>query len=164
MKTVNEIMKSQPQSVTKNETLKSALNQMDKSNIGFLPVVDDNQKVIGTITDRDIALAIGKTSKSAQQIKVHEVMNSRVHCIKPEDDAASALKIMRTKQVGRLPVVDSENKLKGMVSLTGMARKIKNSKEQAELEHQGKENIVNTLHSLAERTQKLENVDEEAEE
>jgi CBS domain-containing protein len=153
MKTVKEIMKATPKSVLKDETLKNAASQMDKSNIGFLPVIDENQKVVGALTDRDITLAIGRNGKTADQIKVHEVMNQGVHTIKPDDDAATALKIMRTKQVGRLPVVDSDNKLKGVVSLTGIARHIRNTNFQTELEHSGKENIVNTVHALADRNQ-----------
>src|SRR5258708_7014026 len=134
MKPVKDIMKLQPVSVVKNETVKNAVNQMDRSNIGFLPVVDENQKVVGTVTDRDIALAIGKLNKPANEIKVHEVMNSIIHSIKPEDDTASALKVMRTKKVGRLPVVDSENKLKGVVSLMGITRKVKEGNGLSELE------------------------------
>ncbi|HXB41875.1 MAG TPA: CBS domain-containing protein [Bacteroidia bacterium] len=163
MKTVKEIMKTQPQSVVKNENLKNAAAQMGKSNIGFLPVVDENQKVIGTITDRDITLAIGKSNKTAQEIKVHEVMKSPIHSIKPEDDAASALKVMRTKKVGRLPVVDSENRLKGIVSLMGITRKVKISNELTDLENKGNENIVSTLHALAQRNSKVE-IEEPAEE
>jgi predicted transcriptional regulator len=156
MKKVKEIMRTQPQSVVKSENLKNASNHMFKSNIGFLPVVDENQKVVGTITDRDIALAVGKSTKTPQDIKVHEIMNSSVNSIKPDDDAVFALKIMRTKQVGRLPVVDSENRLKGVISLTGITREIKSNTDLAELENKGTENIVSTLHALAQRDSKVE--------
>jgi CBS domain-containing protein len=163
MKAVKEIMKTPAKSVVKSETIQSAAKTMYKSNIGFLPVVDENEKVVGTITDRDIALAIGKNSKPSQEIKVHEVMNSTIHTIKAEDDTAAALKLMRTKQVGRLPVVDSENRLKGIVSLMGIARTVKNDAKKEEVEYEGTENILNTLHSLAERNQKAEVVEEAAE-
>lgn len=163
MKTIKEIMKAGPVTCGKNETLKVITNQMYKSNVGFLPVLDENKKVIGTITDRDVALAIGKNSKSAQDIKVHEVMNTKVYSVRPEDDAVTALKMMRTKKVGRLPVVDSEGKIKGVISLTRIANKIKDSKDKSELEHAGKENIINTIQSLAERTEAPESIEEAAE-
>lgn len=162
MKTVKEIMTAKAECVTKNENIKTAASKMEKSNIGFLPVVDENDKVIGTLTDRDITLAIGNTSKTPQEMKVNEVMNTTIHTIKAEDQAADALKLMRTKKVGRLPVVDKDNKIKGVITLSSIANKIEKSSEQAELEHSGSENILNTLRSLSQRSKKTEL--EEAEE
>lgn len=159
MKTINEIMKTSPRSITKNETLKDAAKQMNTSNIGFLPVIDEDQKVVGAITDRDITLAISKNSKTADDIKVHEVMNSKVHTVQPEDDAASALNIMRTKQVGRLPVVDKENRLKGVISLMGISRNARNTTELSQLEHTGIENIIETIYSLAQRNSNHKTLD-----
>jgi len=163
MQIIENIMHAQPEAVTKNDTLKSAASKMERSNIGFLPVVDENQKVVGTLTDRDITLAIGKASKGPQEMKVNEAMNSEIYTIRPEEDAAAALKLMRTKRVGRLPVVDSENRLKGVVTLTSIAKKINKSNDQKELEYNGKENILNTLRSIADRNKK-ETVEEPAEE
>jgi predicted transcriptional regulator len=164
MKTIKEIMTSPAQAVEKNETIRSAANLMYKSNIGFLPVVDKDNKVVGTITDRDITMAIGRTNTPVHELKIHEIMNKKVHTVDSKDDAAMALKIMRTKQVGRLPVVDTENRLKGVISLMGIAHRIKNNSQKNELEHSGEENIINTLHSLAERSQKLQSIEESAEE
>ena len=56
MKTVKEIMVSSPQYCGKHETLQTVAEKMSKSNIGSLPVVDENKKPIGIITDRDICL------------------------------------------------------------------------------------------------------------
>jgi len=158
MKQVKDIMNASPLSCRKDETIQEVSNQMSKSNIGFLPVVDENKKVIGTITDRNIVLAIGKANKAPDKLKVHEAMESTVHTISQEDSADKALEIMRTKQVGRLPVVDSERRLKGVVSLLGIARKIKDSSEKNELGSQGKENIINTLQGIAERNRSTEKV------
>lgn len=151
MKKISEIMTGTPLSCRANETIQSVASQMAKSRIGFLPVVDENKKVIGTVTDRDVTLAIGNTNKSANELKVQEVMSKEVETINPEAEATEALKIMRTKQVGRLPVVDSEEHLTGVVSLMDIARKVKDTPEKETIEHEGEENIVNTFYSLAER-------------
>lgn len=124
---------------------------MEQSKIGFLPVIDESKKVIGTLTDRDLALAIGKSDKGPNDLKVEEVMNKNVQTVKPDADATEALKIMRTKKVGRLPVVDNEQHLTGIVSLMDIARRVKDTPEKDSLEHEGEENIVNTFYSLAER-------------
>ena len=136
---------------------------MTKSNIGFLPVIDEHKKVIGTITDRDVCLAIGKGSKPVNELKVYEVMNKKAHLVKQDEDVATALKVMRTNQVGRLPVVDDDNHLKGIVSLTHIVRKVKNSSEKEEIEYKGKENVINTLTAIAERNRKRQQ-DEESDE
>lgn len=151
MKKVTELMNAAPVSCTKDENLKNVANQMSKSNIGFMPVVDESKKVIGTITDRDVALSLAKNDKTPEKIRVQDVMNQDAHTVSPEDDASRALEIMRTKQVGRLPVVDKDRRLKGVVSLMGITRRIRNANEKTEIEHQGKENIINTARAIAER-------------
>jgi predicted transcriptional regulator len=164
MKAIKEIMATSPISCGKNETIKTVVGHMSKSNIGFLPVIDENKKVIGTITDRDVCLAISKASKPMNELKVMDVMNKKAHLIKQDEDVHAALKMMRTHQVGRLPVVDNENHLKGIVSLTRIVRKAKESSEKAEIEYSGKENVINTLSAIAERNKKKQNIEEAAEE
>lgn len=144
-------MTSTPQSCHADATIKSVASQMAHSKIGFIPVVDDNKKVIGTLTDRDVTLAIGKSEKEAEDLTVEEVMHKDVQTIGPDADATEALKIMRTKQVGRLPVVDNEQHLTGVVSLMDIARRVKDTPDKDSIEHEGEENIVNTFYSLADR-------------
>ena len=154
MKTVKDIMVTSPKYVGKNETLQTVAEQMSKTNIGSLPVLDENKKVVGVVTDRDITLTAGtQNGKKLSEIKVQDVIrNKKVHTVAPEDNLQTALQIMRTKQVGRLPVVDKEQKLKGIISLNHILRKTHGSSEHAEIAYEGKENVINTLHSLANRT------------
>jgi len=84
---------------------------------GVLPVVNDQGKVIGMLTDRDICMAVATKSRPACQINVGEVAHGKVYSCKPEDDVRAALRTMQTQQIRRLPVVDAEDKLKGMISL-----------------------------------------------
>jgi len=163
MKQVSEFMNVSPQYCSRSEGIQALANRMFRSNIGFLPVVDENNNVIGTITDRDVALAIGRTNQPLEKLKAGDIMNTGAHTILPEDDVDRALEIMRTQQVGRLPVVDKEKKLRGVVSLLGIARRIKGNGEK-ELEHEGKENIIHTLHAIAERNHNPENLEEYLEE
>ncbi|HXC04176.1 MAG TPA: CBS domain-containing protein [Bacteroidia bacterium] len=151
MKTVREIMVAEPQQCSKNDTLKQIASRMEKANIGCLPVVDEARKVVGIITDRDIALTLHRSNKPLSELKVHEVMTKEVHAIRPEEHTDTALRIMRTRKVGRLPVVDGDFKLKGMVSLNRILRNTHGSSEASELEYAGEENVLNTLHSIAER-------------
>lgn len=151
MEKVKEVMSNTPVSCKEDETIQQVANQMSKSNVGFLPVIDKNQKVVGTITDRDVVLSLARTAKAPAQLKVQEVMRKDTHTVAPEDDATKALEIMRTRKVRRLPVVDSDRRLRGIVSLTGIAKRIRNSSNRNQFEYQGKENFISTLHALADR-------------
>ncbi len=153
MRKVKEIMATDLKTVGKNESLKTVAAQMAKANIGSLPVVDENQQVIGMITDRDLSIAFSKIDKTANEIKVQEVMTKNVFTCKEEDDPVTALGIMRTKKVGRLPVVDTQNKLKGIITLDSILRKAQHTSDEEEILFRGKENVLNTLNSIAERNE-----------
>ncbi len=151
MKPIKEIMTLNPQSCLKNETLLSVSNQMSKFNIGALPVVDESKKVIGIITDRDIVLALCKIKKTLKQITVNEAMTSEVYTIDVEDDAANALNLMREKKIGRLPIVNRQNCLEGMISFNSISRKI----YKEDIEKAGKENVLNTLQEINDRNETI---------
>ena len=143
-------MINSPKTCGKHETLQTVSRQMSKSNIGTLPVVDENKKVIGIITDRDICLAVGKRNRQPiSELKVQDVMTPRVHTCRPEDNVSAALKIMRTKHVSRVPVVDSEQRLKGIVTLKNIVRDTYESKDAGDIEFMGDENVIKTIYSLA---------------
>ena len=153
MKTVKEIMVTSPKYCGSHETLQAIAEQMSKTNIGSLPVLDKNKKVVGIITDRDICVTAGNLRKrNLSEIKVQEVLNNRrIYTCTQEDDVQTALKMMRTKKVGRLPVVDEDFNLTGIISLNRIMRKAYGSSEEGELVYAGEENVMNTLHSLANR-------------
>jgi CBS-domain-containing membrane protein len=86
-------------------------------NCGILPVVNNESKVIGVITDRDICIALGTRNRLAGEITVNEVFTRRLFACKPEDDIRMALATMAQERVRRLPVVDDEGKLFGILSM-----------------------------------------------
>ncbi|MGZ3862226.1 MAG: CBS domain-containing protein [Bacteroidia bacterium] len=149
MKTVKEIMFRMPGYCEKNESLHAALEKMSRLNIGSLPVVDKNKKVVGIITNRDVCLKLGKTDKSSHDIKVHEVMTENAFTCRPDDETNDALKIMRLKKVHRLPVVDALGKLQGLLTLNTIIHWFERNGESEKIEYQGEENVVKTLRSIA---------------
>jgi CBS domain-containing protein len=150
MKTVKDIMVNFPKYIGKHETLQTVAEYMSKCNIGSLLVLDENQKLAGIITDRDITLTAGAYEQNLCEIKVQDVIrNKKIYTVSPDDDLQTALYLMRTKQVGRLPVIDKNQKLQGIVSLNHIVRKTHGSPEQDEIVYNGKENVMRTLHALA---------------
>jgi len=83
---------------------------------GALPVVE-NSRVIGMITDRDVSIALGTRNAKAGDTFVREVALPKVFFCLPQDDIHTALNTMRAQQVRRLPVVDHEGALNGILSL-----------------------------------------------
>jgi CBS domain-containing protein len=83
---------------------------------GALPIVE-NDRAIGMITDRDISIALGTRNAKAGETFVRDVALPKVFFCLPQDDIHTALNTMRAQQVRRLPVVDNEGALAGILSL-----------------------------------------------
>lgn len=94
---------------------------MWEGDCGILPIVDGAGKAIGVITDRDICMAVATKFRPAAQITAREVGGGKLFTCRLDDDAKRAMEIMRTESVRRLPVVDSEGKLQGILSLNDLA-------------------------------------------
>lgn len=88
---------------------------------GSLPVVDHQRRVLGMITDRDVAIALGTRNVRASDVQVKDVAPGRVFTCAPEDDFEAALTTMVTQNVRRLPVVE-EGRLAGIISIDDLAQ------------------------------------------
>lgn len=130
--------------------LKEAARIMKVANCGFLPVTDENKKVLGVITDRDICLTLSKEYLSNPAgIQVDNVMGKIAFTVNENDDVKYALKQMRVNKVGRLPVVDHDNKLKGILSLHNMvSHSLDGQEEEGWISAPG-ENLLKTLKALS---------------
>ena len=87
---------------------------------GALPVVNSNQEPIGIITDRDICVALGTRNRRPSELVAEQVMSHAVATCRSTDDLHGALKVMRTRKVRRLPVVNEEGKLDGIVCVSDL--------------------------------------------
>jgi CBS domain-containing protein len=86
-------------------------------NYGMLPVVDENQKLIGIVTDRDICIALGTRNRLPGNLAVGDVATTPVFTCKPDDEIHEALGIMTEHQVHRLPVVNGDGVPQGVLSM-----------------------------------------------
>lgn len=116
---VSECMSCELQVVTPDHTIQDAAVLMAEQDVGVLPVTVD-QELVGIVTDRDIAIrAIGQGD--GPDTPVEDVMSRDVRCCFSEQDAAEVLEMMSQIQVRRLPVVDDNRRLVGIVSITDLA-------------------------------------------
>lgn len=98
-------------------TAKDAAQIMKKINAGVVPVVDENDIVTGIVTDRDITLHTVAEGKDPSKVKIHDFMTKHVVTVNEDDLIDEAIKLMKENKVRRLPVVDENNKLTGIISL-----------------------------------------------
>ncbi len=116
---VREIMTSDVKTCRPETNLAEAVKLMWERDCGVLPVVRSDGKVSGMITDRDICAAIATRGRTADRIAVSEVTGTggQACTCAPDDDAIVALQRMKAQRVRRLPVVDAQGRLKGILSL-----------------------------------------------
>ncbi len=89
---------------------------------GCVPVIDSWSRVIGIVTDRDLCMAAYTQGRRLQDIRVQDVMSRKIATCRPGDELPKACEIMRKQRVRRLPVIDGEGHLLGLVSLNDLAR------------------------------------------
>jgi CBS-domain-containing membrane protein len=130
---VQDIMTYDVQTCRPETNLADAAMRMWRGDCGVLPVVTDIRKVVGVITDRDICMAAATKHRAPAKIRVREVISGNVYGCSADTDIREALKIMREKQVRRLPIISAEDgRLEGILSMNDVALKAQEGR-QAEL-------------------------------
>lgn len=119
---VRDLMRRSPVSCRPEESLSVAAQRMWEGDFGVLPVVDDANQPIGMLTDRDVCMAAYTRGGSLGELEVETAMSRSVVTCKPADTLRALMDRMATHQLRRLPVVDEEGKLVGIVSLADVAR------------------------------------------
>jgi CBS domain-containing protein len=110
-----EIMKSDVAFVHESERAWAAAALMRDRNVGFLPVCDQAGRVIGTLTDRDLAIRIVADGISSDR-NVGEIMTPEVVCCSPDDDVERAAELMEGHHKGRIMCVDNDGRVVGVIS------------------------------------------------
>lgn len=114
---VGDVMLTQPRVCRASETLADAGRLMTRVGAGVLPVVDEEGKLAGIVTDRDICCTLAEVDQRPSAVRLADVMQKRVWSCRAADDVRSALETMRQHKVRRLPVVDDHQRLEGLVTL-----------------------------------------------
>jgi CBS domain-containing protein len=114
---VSDVMSEPVLTCRPDTTLSAAARLMREADYGTLPVVDAEGQLVGIITDRDICLEIALSNRNANRIAVHEAMTKKVLITLAGDDLHSALGTMKRARVRRLPVLNADGRLNGMLSI-----------------------------------------------
>ena len=118
---VHEVYRHPVKTCTPVTSLDAVGKIMWEGDCGAVPVVDSEGKALGILTDRDLAMAMAAKNRGSAQIIVRELTSEKLFSCTPDDDVAAALKTMQARKVRRLPVVDAQGQLLGLLSLKDIA-------------------------------------------
>ena len=118
---IRDLMTENPCSIDADKPVAYAAKMMRDEDVGLAPIVEGD-KLIGTVTDRDIAIRVVAEGKDPNQTAVREVASTNLVTIDPQQDLDEALRLMAKHQVRRLPVVEEDGRLVGVVAQADVAR------------------------------------------
>lgn len=135
MKKCNEVMTKDPFCCLPNDSVQKVAQIMKSENIGSMPVIETGatKKLIGIVTDRDLALKIIAGELDPTSTKVDAVMSHHVVTCHANDDLQKALDAMAKHQLRRIPVVDDDNKILGIIAQADVATRVNQPDKTAEM-------------------------------
>ena len=132
MMKISEVMTTDVETVSADQTAREAAAFMLRADAGSIPVCE-GKRVVGMITDRDIAVR-GVAEGRGPDTPISELMSDGIICAHEDDDVQAVARRMSEEQVRRLPVIDSEEQLVGIVSIGDLTRETAGEAAQQALE------------------------------
>jgi CBS domain-containing protein len=120
-KGIREVMTSNPRAIEADKPVSDAAKMMRDEDVGLAPIVE-GERLVGTLTDRDIATRVVAEGKDPETTSVREVASTDLITVDPEKDLDEAVRLMAQHQVRRIPVVEEDGRLVGVVAQADVAR------------------------------------------
>ncbi len=135
MNTCESVMTKNPTCCQPTDTVMKVAQWMKRENIGSIPVIEDDKmrKLIGIVTDRDLALKVVGQGSDPKTIQVGSVMTHKLVTCRPEDDLQKAVNLMSEHQLRRIPIVDNDNKILGIIAQADVATRVNQPEKTAEM-------------------------------
>ena len=119
---VADLMTRDVETIGPSATIQEAAERMKAENVGSLPVCQDS-RLVGTLTDRDITVRVTAEGRDPRTTLVRDAMTRQLVTVRPQQDVADAEQLMLDRQVRRLPVVETDGRLAGYITLATIARR-----------------------------------------
>lgn len=117
---VRDVMTPNPECVSERDSIREVARIMKDQDTGVVPVVD-GKKIIGLITDRDIVVRGIAEGRDVSSVKVNEIMTKSVRSVKEDTPLNEVLDLMSNAEIRRVPVVNGNDELVGIISLGDIA-------------------------------------------
>jgi CBS domain-containing protein len=126
MQKCDEVMTKSPVWCLPEDMTVKAAHLMKRGNIGSILVIENEttQKLVGIITDRDLALKIVAEGRDSKSVKVDQVMTRKMVTCRADDDLQKALDAMSEHQLRRIPIVDNDSKILGVIAQADIATRV----------------------------------------
>ena len=128
MTKIAEVMTDRPRAIAPETSIREAARLMEEEDVGSLPVVEEGARLVGIVTDRDIAIRAVARGLEPEGTSVMDIASKDLYGLTPDDDLDDALEMMARAQVRPLPIVVRDNELVGMVAQADVARTSKEKK------------------------------------
>ncbi len=125
---LKDVMTRGVETIRPQSTLKEAAYKMKSLNVGAMPVCDEDNRLIGLLTDRDVTVRATAEGRDPNSTKASDIMTRDLICGFEEQDIREAASIMEQKQIRRIPVLDRNQQIIGIVSLGDLAVKARDEK------------------------------------
>jgi len=122
-KQIRNVMTSNPSTIEPGQPVTEAARMMRDSDTGIIPIVEGG-RLVGTVTDRDIAIRVVAEGKDPSSVTVGEIASRELVTVDPDQDLDEALRLMAQHQVRRLPVVEEDGRLAGILAQADVAREL----------------------------------------
>ena len=129
MRTCNEVMTKNPVCCLPGDPVAKVAQLMKSTDIGSVPIVEDerSKRLVGIVTDRDLAVKMVAEGRDAKTATAEEVMSRSLVTCHPQDDVDTAVDAMSGNQLRRLPVVDDNGKIVGIIAQADVATRVNRS-------------------------------------
>jgi CBS domain-containing protein len=126
-----DIMTKNPKCVTPETSVREAARLMKQEDVGVLPVVerDGSDRLVGIVTDRDIAIRHVAEGHDSSSCPVREAMTSNVRTARENDDVNDVMDVMGKEQIRRIPVINERGALIGIVAQADIVREARDDKK-----------------------------------
>jgi CBS domain-containing protein len=117
---IRDVMTTNPQTLPESTTVREAAETMRANDIGDVVVVDDDGKLSGILTDRDIVVRVVAEARDPRATRIGDIASRELTAVSPDDPVERAVQLMRERAIRRLPAVE-RNKVVGIVSIGDLA-------------------------------------------
>lgn len=121
--TARELMTRNIKTVRRDSPVREVAQVMKDEDCGVVPIVDEQGRLVGLVTDRDLVIRAFTGAKTPDVVRVGDVMTDDVQAVTPDEDIHSIIEVMGRRQVRRVPVVDRDDRLLGLISMGDIANR-----------------------------------------
>lgn len=126
---ISDLMTKSPQTVRRDEPITRAARVMREADTGIVPVVDENNKILGVITDRDIVTRLIATDRNINDATIADAMTKDIHTLDENASVRDVHELMRKHQVRRVPIVNENQQVIGIIAQADLATRVESDRK-----------------------------------